>query len=220
VPSQPFYVSGNFAIGPGQWVSLDGTTTIAQNGTWMAVGTNADVWIVTTPASSPGFTFLGYLSAEHIAAAQQPPAGPPPPVGPVNPAPAPPPPGAPQLPPPSLPSNPQNNQLPFGALGGGLIIPDPNTIPAVYHLGRGFSFVVPAVGDPYYSIPIYPDGKIRIYPIPGGKLAIGITLPKFYNLFWICLYPGDDDFHFRSADDGPCVMDDSGAVAECAGEWL
>ncbi len=31
---------------PGDWVSLDGTTTAAQNGTWLAVGTQGDVWVV------------------------------------------------------------------------------------------------------------------------------------------------------------------------------
>ncbi len=192
-PSEPDYVSSDFAIGPGQWVSMDGTTTIAQDGTWMAVGTNGDVWIVTTPASDPDFTFLGYLSAEQIAAAQQPPAeqtaaaqqpvGPPPPVGPANPRPAAPPPGAPPLPAPQIPGNPQTDPLPFGALGGGPIIPDPNRIPAVYPVGPGgMQFVVPAgpgALPPYYMIPIYPDGEIRLDPRPGGRWAFGYVLPSW-----------------------------------------
>ena len=140
------------------------------------MGGGGDVWIVTTPASSPAFTFLGYLSAENIAAAQQPPY----PTAPNVPKPAAPPGGAPPLPPPVLPQDPQTAPGPFGALGGGLIIPDPNKIPAVYPVGPGgMQFVVPPPSGlpPYYMIPIFLDGEVRFYPRPGGLWAYGYVLP-------------------------------------------
>ena len=175
VATDPDFVTDPFAILPDQWLSLDGTTTVAEDGTWLAVGEWADAWIVTTVGSDPTFTFLGYLPPpEDAAEGQQPPD----PFAPNAPKPAPPPPGAPQLPPPPVLDTPRN-RIPWGAVGGGILIPDP-TAPTDYPLfPRGIVLrVFPGVnGKPprgVIVIPVFPDGEIILEPLPDGRLKLDV----------------------------------------------
>ena len=168
-------------LAPGVWVSLDDTTTIAQDGTWLAVGDQGDVWLVAQAATNPTFLQLGYLAP--AAAGQSSVSVPATPTG------------SPQLPPPVLPPpnpNPPTRQITpldmgLGALGGGLTSPEPWRVPVETPIIGG-SGGVKIKRDP----PKDPGGNwgptyLEI-PLPGGG-----TLDIRYDPAvgdWVIRFPG------------------------------
>ena len=150
---------------PGSWVPLDGTTTIAEDGVWLAVGAESDVWIVANVASNPTFYQIGYLVVPEPGGTNgenynQPP-------GPIVP------PGGPALPPPVIPPSPNNTNV--GGLVGGLGATW-NGFEVDYPIALGIGITAPANPQPgaqatwYFTIP--GDGQYIIVT------RLGFTFPQ------------------------------------------
>jgi hypothetical protein len=188
---------------PGAWVSLEGTSTVAEGGTWLAVGVQGDVWVVSQIASNPVFSHFGWLvpSAEGLAngaAHALLPGGGAVVPGQAGPAPQ----GAPQLPPPVIPNTPQNTPDPFGGVGGGLIIPNPNArpprpdqLPQELPIIGGIKWRVDPPknpGDPrppgFFVIPVPGSGgqDLQLRPDPDGGWSYRIS---GYMMPWLRLIP-------------------------------